>query len=85
MPRNSAGYLKQDALRMGVPEQYAVIQDGERHVVEIVWDRDRGGAVARHLVAKDGHDEVTEWQCGADVSLAREHFRREARALGGRV
>lgn len=84
MPRER-GYLKRDALRMGVPEQFAIIKDGEKHVVEIIWDRARGGVVTRHVVVKPDMDEVQEWQCGDDVDAARRHFRREARLLGGRV
>lgn len=88
MPRTSRGrFLKLDALRMGVPEQYATIKGNVKHVVEIVFDRERGGLVTQHRQQTlDGDDLwVSAWQCGEDVALAREHFRREAHELGGRV
>lgn len=81
MPRNRNGYLKRDALRMGVPEQYATIIGGVAHSVEIIHDRARGGLVTR---VRHG-DEVHEWQFGDDLASARDRFRIEARALGGRV
>ena len=87
MPRNKHGYLKADALRSGVPDQYAVVRGDERHEVSIRYDWQQGGFVTEHVVLNLGTQEreVHTWQVGDDLRLAREKFAAVVRPLGGRV
>lgn len=88
MPRDDSGFLKADALMAGVPEQYAVVRDGVRHVVEIRHDDYLySGYVVLH---KQTHIKATaykehEYWFGDDLPACQRRFRSIVKALGGRA
>lgn len=83
MPRER-GWLKPDALKAGVPDQWATILGPARHVVEIVWQD--GQYVVRHSAILATAETCTlSYEKGDDLTAARHAFRQEVRALGGRA
>lgn len=88
MPRNRHGFLKADALRNGIPDQWATYDKaGVKHVVEIVHDSYLyGGFAMKYTTNPDGDDwEQIVTQYGTDLPSAREDFKRRVLALGGRA
>jgi len=89
MPRNRQGFLKADALRNGIPDQYATARRDGVHIVEIVHDHYLyGGFAVRHCItnADDAEDwEQTITQYGTDLPAARLEFKRVVKSLGGRA
>lgn len=84
MPRNKNGFLKRDALRAGVPEQYATFRDHALCVVEII-ERPGDGIVFQERKTYANEADVAEQIFGDDLKGARELFRKKVRALGGRA
>lgn len=88
MPRDAQGFLKADALMAGVPEQYAVVKDGVRHIVEIRHDAHLySGYVVFH---KQTHLEAVsfkehEYWFGEDLPACQRRFRTIVKSLGGRA
>lgn len=84
MPRNSKGWLKADALRQGIPDQRALDVDGQRHVIEILFED--GSFVTKHtstpIGGTDGEWSIHRWECGTNLPLARSFFTEEVRKLG---
>lgn len=85
MPRNKHGYLKADALRSGIPDQYAAFADGARQEVSIMHDVRQGGFVCQHIIVRPEVREVHAWQVGERLDLARDKFRQIVTSIGGRV
>ena len=85
MPRDDRGFLKEDALRSGVPEQWATILGPAHHVIEIVWRHDRGYVVRHEVKLNTGETSAFEYTKGSDIAAARHLFRQEVRSLGGRA
>lgn len=84
MPRNKHGFLKRDALRSGVPEQYATFRDHALCVVQII-ERPDDGVVYQFRKTTANKTEIEEKVLGDDLTEARDLFRKKVRALGGRA
>lgn len=70
------GWLRSDALRNGHAEQHAVMVGRVRHVVELRFDRGRGGFVTTYKIDDPSAYviECHEWQVAENLPLAREKF-----------
>lgn len=83
MPRNKHGYLKADALRSGLRDQYAVVKDGAVHTVEILHDVRQGGFVVQHTIVSPTEREVHTWQVGRNLQpRARAIFEDRVALIG---
>ena len=86
MPRDENGFLKADALRNGLRDQFAVDKDGVTHVVEIAHDIYMyGGYAVRHIRMEGGRVDRTADLYQDDLRKAQAHFARIVRGLGGRA
>jgi hypothetical protein len=85
MPRNKDGWLKADALRSGVPDQWAKVIGNERHEVSIVHDERQGGFVTQHIILDLATQvrEIHTWQVGSNLPLARSFFADVVKSHGG--
>lgn len=83
MPRDERGFLKPDALRNGISDQYAVVKGNERHEVSIVHDVRQGGYVVQHVVLYIDTQvrEVHAWQVGDRLRMAQVRFDREVEGI----
>lgn len=85
MPRNRRGWLKSDALKAGLKDQFAVQKGEVVHTVEILHDVRQGGFVLQHVALFTDSDvrEVHAWQVGTNLPLARTLFDDEVRKIEG--
>lgn len=85
MPRNSHGFLKSDALRNGIPDQWARVIGNERHEASIIHDDAQGGFVCQHIILHLDRQEreVHAWQVGTNLPLARGYFAAIIKSYGG--
>lgn len=74
--RSKRGWLRSEYLRRGYREQHAVIVDGVKHAVELLFDPTRGGYVTTYRIddASASVIEAHEWQVASNLVLAREKF-----------
>jgi hypothetical protein len=85
VPRNSKGWLKADALRQGIPDQWARDVDGKRHVVQIISQD--GAFVTEHKITPleegevAGDWEIHRWECGTNLPQARGYFNAIVRSF----
>jgi hypothetical protein len=86
MPRDENGFLKADALRQGLREQFMIERGGIRHTVEIMWDPYfYEGFATRYTTDDAGHIQREVHRFKDDLAGAQRVFTRIVRGLGGRA